>query len=743
MNRKLLYILLAFAIGIINGCSPNDRHEHLEREYRLFKEILNHLASIHKDDKSSTINYLDSMNLHSENLEVRLFLNIKKIQTLKGKKTEYYDFLKKYNSSEDYDRFYPFFKYYIKKSIALHQIQELNSHLEGINNYMTALSYIEPYEEIFSEEICTAYLNIAAMRAIYFNDSSSGYRTLLTGQELSKKYGHTYLAIKFGTNLNSYYFKSEEFENVVANSYKLVKYFENNPKSINNQIRVYSDLRIAYANLGRMDSIPILDSLCDSLYESNRSVASGYYMHLLCAMENDIKRGDTLLIKHYPILESNFIKKDHLELFQLSHLYTIMLNYSYIIKDFSKQEKYLELLSEVVRLGSTNRFSNYSFIKETLQKIKTQNFGTKYSQFRSSCTNLIEYIDAKMISQLEKSTKSANLQLSYWFERDLEKAKEIHQEKISKIWTRIALSFLLLTIAFVIYFLYKKIISSKKIITNQKIDLKTIVNIIPIGLGKINNKSKVVWANNSIIDYFEKTPEFREGIFLEDIIGNSICKTIIDAISKEKDAQTISYNVALTAQNIVKSNFKRGMKWLKIIIISTPDIENESSDYIIAIEDQTKEKLQEWSYREQKEKYENDLKIKLDILSNNIRILNEIAVIIRKDPSIYKDTKNKILKKIDNKNNKRILEEIDLEFINTEKDFYSRISKHCPGMSLRNLKLCSYIMMNLSSKEIASLMFIERGSVNVAISRLRKKFNIQNDSITLYNYFNSEAFLLD
>ncbi len=60
-------------------------------------------------------------------------------------------------------------------------------------------------------------------------------------------------------------------------------------------------------------------------------------------------------------------------------------------------------------------------------------------------------------------------------------------------------------------------------------------------------------------------------------------------------------------------------------------------------------------------------------------------------------------------------------------DFYYKLDKNFPDLSDKNKKLCSLLLLDLSSKEIATLMNISVGSVEKSRHRLRKKLNLESD----------------
>ena len=70
---------------------------------------------------------------------------------------------------------------------------------------------------------------------------------------------------------------------------------------------------------------------------------------------------------------------------------------------------------------------------------------------------------------------------------------------------------------------------------------------------------------------------------------------------------------------------------------------------------------------------------------------------------------------------------------NADKDFLKKIKSIHPSLTSNDLRLCAYLRLNLSSKEIAPLLNISPKSVEVKRYRLRKKMNLEHD-VNLTNY---------
>ncbi|GAA4275628.1 helix-turn-helix and ligand-binding sensor domain-containing protein [Aquimarina mytili] len=72
-------------------------------------------------------------------------------------------------------------------------------------------------------------------------------------------------------------------------------------------------------------------------------------------------------------------------------------------------------------------------------------------------------------------------------------------------------------------------------------------------------------------------------------------------------------------------------------------------------------------------------------------------------------------------------------FNNVDRKFLKKLKKTHPDLSPNDLKLCAYLRLNLSSKEIAPLFNISARSVEIKRYRLRKKLNLQHEE-NLVNY---------
>jgi DNA-binding CsgD family transcriptional regulator len=158
----------------------------------------------------------------------------------------------------------------------------------------------------------------------------------------------------------------------------------------------------------------------------------------------------------------------------------------------------------------------------------------------------------------------------------------------------------------------------------------------------------------------------------------------------------------------------------------------EMQNKIIQLEN---EKLQSEIERE-----ETSIRLKnkeLNVQAININRKNEILNYLKKEIDRVMRTVNpdaqfqlKMLnRKIDQDLNPREdWEKFEQYFDEVHGDFISRLKEKYPQLSPKDLKLCAYLRMNLSSKEIASLLNITPRGVEIHRYRLRKKLNLSRET---------------
>lgn len=135
--------------------------------------------------------------------------------------------------------------------------------------------------------------------------------------------------------------------------------------------------------------------------------------------------------------------------------------------------------------------------------------------------------------------------------------------------------------------------------------------------------------------------------------------------------------------------------------------------------------MEEQQFRNDLEHKESQLSaITLQMLQKN-ELIEEIKQYVQKDQVI---SGRELLKMV----NKHLVQDnswndFDLYFEGINKNFYTRLKSNYPDISNNDLKICALIKLNLSIKEMASILNISPDSVKTARYRLRKKLQLHTE----------------
>ncbi len=153
----------------------------------------------------------------------------------------------------------------------------------------------------------------------------------------------------------------------------------------------------------------------------------------------------------------------------------------------------------------------------------------------------------------------------------------------------------------------------------------------------------------------------------------------------------------------------------------------------------------------QKQSFENNSKITLleqeklkTQLKSKSKELASYAALMAKKADMLNEIEKEILKSNIKKENKKLYSKLmnikeqqsnsqndwalfDRNFNEVHDDFFKNLQNKFPDLTPKDLKMCAYLTMNLSSKEIAPLVGITYRSVELHRYRLRKKFDLSKN----------------
>ncbi len=133
-------------------------------------------------------------------------------------------------------------------------------------------------------------------------------------------------------------------------------------------------------------------------------------------------------------------------------------------------------------------------------------------------------------------------------------------------------------------------------------------------------------------------------------------------------------------------------------------------------------------------------KLKTQLKSKSKELASYAALMAKKE-DMLNEIEKEILKSNIKKENKKLYSKLmnikeqqsnsqndwalfDRNFNEVHDDFFKNLQKKFPDLTPKDLKMCAFLTMNLSSKEIAPLVGITYRSVELHRYRLRKKFDL-------------------
>jgi len=139
-------------------------------------------------------------------------------------------------------------------------------------------------------------------------------------------------------------------------------------------------------------------------------------------------------------------------------------------------------------------------------------------------------------------------------------------------------------------------------------------------------------------------------------------------------------------------------------------------------------------------------KLRIEMIHRDKELANQTMDLIRKNKflqkikedlerlkkstsdDLLKEKINSLITKIDKDiDHKKQWEVFESAFDDVHEDFLKRLKEKFPNLTPKELKLCAYLRMNISTKEIAPLMNISVRGVEICRYRVRKKLSIDRD----------------
>lgn len=119
-------------------------------------------------------------------------------------------------------------------------------------------------------------------------------------------------------------------------------------------------------------------------------------------------------------------------------------------------------------------------------------------------------------------------------------------------------------------------------------------------------------------------------------------------------------------------------------------------------------------------------------------LLNDVATkLLTIKEKVHPDLRSSlqsIIIDLQNEVDHEIWQEFEFRFQQVHNNFYERLREKHSDLSPSELRICAFLRLNMSSKEIAAITYQNVKSIEVARARIRKKFNLTNTDANLIQY---------
>lgn len=197
----------------------------------------------------------------------------------------------------------------------------------------------------------------------------------------------------------------------------------------------------------------------------------------------------------------------------------------------------------------------------------------------------------------------------------------------------------------------------------------------------------------------------------------------LQLISAEKEVSKLTNYLLISLLGLLLVVFTILYFFLKKINKRDKQLLKTKEDVMTLMEEQ--KRLKEQQFQNDIEHKESQLSaITIQMVEKN-ELLDEIKTILnKKEPTSDNELKKLVNKYNIQDNNWR---DFDHHFESVNKNFYTRLKQKYPEISANDLKICALIKLNLSIKEMASILNISPDSVKTARHRLRKKLQLSTE----------------
>lgn len=130
----------------------------------------------------------------------------------------------------------------------------------------------------------------------------------------------------------------------------------------------------------------------------------------------------------------------------------------------------------------------------------------------------------------------------------------------------------------------------------------------------------------------------------------------------------------------------------------------------------------------------------LNMVRMNERKIALIQSLKEQLPYLKKENQHILERVIDgfeNDQDPQVWKEFEMRFTEVHSDFYNKLTNRFPDITLNEKRLCAFLLLNMTTKEICSITGQSTNAIEQARIRLRKKMGLANQNISISNFLSN------
>lgn len=130
----------------------------------------------------------------------------------------------------------------------------------------------------------------------------------------------------------------------------------------------------------------------------------------------------------------------------------------------------------------------------------------------------------------------------------------------------------------------------------------------------------------------------------------------------------------------------------------------------------------------------------LNMVRVNERKLSLIETLREQLPNVKKENQQivqKVIEGFETDQDAMVWKEFEIRFTEVHREFYAKLSKLNPNLTVNEKRLCAFLLLDMTTKEICSITGQSNRAIELARIRLRKQLGLTNQNVSLSNFLAS------